>query len=161
MDTTTYAEDAKRFFANVAGDIAASAALARILDEADDSGTLADWREADPETAAEADRLAEAIGFDLPDTDDYVWQAREALTVHLTETAGYGVDVHKVIRVTLAGGGPSGWIEFTLDGEDGSLIRTEIAFCDWFQEPIRTTLTREEGLAAYDRYQVDLLTECY
>ena len=150
----TYEKDAAEFIANVLTDLDASKDLVEILDAAD--GTLAEWREANPTEAATADDLAEIIGFEIPNTDDYVWQAREALDLHLIDTAGYGYDAYKTIRVTLAGGGPSGWIEFTFD-TDGGLTETVIGYCDWFQTPVTRTLSDAQGLAAYDRYRIELL----
>ena len=153
-DTTTYAAEAKAFTDSVIKETLDAQALATILANGD--GTLYEWRENNPEEAAEADRLAEAIGFDIPNTDDLVWQAAEALQTHLAETGGYGYDAYKVIRITLAGGGPAGWIEFRLD-IDGGLDRAEIGFVDWFKEPVVTTLSEDVALAAWDRYNVDLI----
>jgi hypothetical protein len=157
-DPEQYYKDAKRFIGNVISEADASQRLAAILGNAD--GTLAQWREAKPEEAAEADRLAEAIGFDIPNTDDYCWQASEALTDHLYETAGYGIDRHRVLRITLAGGGPSGWIEFTLDSDD-NLEKATVSYCDWFREPITHILNETEAQTAYDRYYVDLLSQVH
>ena len=153
-DTTNYETQAKAFTDYIIKETLEAQALATILANGD--GTLYEWRENNPEEAAEADRLAEAIGFDIPNTDDLVWQASEALQTHLAETGGYGYDAYKVIRITLAGGGPAGWIEFRLDC-DGGLDRAEIGFVDWFKEPVVTTLSEDVALAAWDRYNVDLI----
>lgn len=156
MPEPTYAEAANRFIADVLIEIDAATNLARLLEAHDDSLTLAEWRETDPVTAVMADELAEQIGFDLPNTDDYVWQAVDALNDHLIQTAGYGFDVHKIVRITLAGGGPAGWIDFTLDG-GGELRGAAVSYCDWWQTPVTRELTVDEAAAAYDRYRVELI----
>jgi hypothetical protein len=153
-DTTNYETQAKAFTDYIIKETLEAQALATILANGD--GTLYEWRENNPEEAAEAERLAEAIGFYIPNTDDFVWQAAELLQTQLAETGGYGYDAYKVIRITLAGGGPAGWIEFRLDS-DGGLDRAEIGFVDWFKEPVVTTLSEDVALAAWDRYNVELI----
>lgn len=153
-----YEKAAKRFIDGVVDEITDATELTRILNEGD--GTLAEWREANPEVAAEADRLAERIGFDIPNSDDSVWQACDALREFLSETGGYGADVTRRVTVTLAGGGPSGWIEFIVDS-DGDLVSASVSYCDWFQTPVTMDLLYTEALAAYDRYGIDALVDTY
>jgi hypothetical protein len=149
-----YQADARQFVASFRDGLRHEIGLVELLQNAD--GTLADWREAFPTEATEADRLAEEIGFDIPNTDDYCWQAAEALDEHLSETGGYGYSVHKVIRITLAGGGPAGWIDFTVD-ENATLLTAVVNYQDWFQTAITFTLSDTEAESAYNRYNVDAL----
>ena len=71
---------------------------------------------------------------------------------------GYGYTKHTVIRVMLAGGGPEGWIDFTVNQEH-TLISAEISYRDWWQKVITTPLSDELAAAAYDLYAVELLLE--
>lgn len=75
--------------------------------------------------------------------DDLVQHAREG-------NDGYGADVRQVVRITLAGGGPAGWIDFTLYG--GEVEEAEVAYCDWFQTPRTFPLTGVALDAAIDLY---------
>jgi hypothetical protein len=154
MTREDYEISARQWFTSVRDGLRDEQALVEILGAAD--GTLAEWRESYPLIAAEADRLAAEIGFDIPNTDDYVWQAREALDDFLRETGGYGADVFSTVRVTLAGGGPAGWIDFRLD-RDGELVSATVVYCDWFQAPIEFELDDSDAEFAYSRYYVELI----
>jgi hypothetical protein len=62
-------------------------ALQSILGNAD--GTLAEWRDRFPEDAEEAEHLASSIGFDIPNTDDFCWQASEELALVAYDVQGF------------------------------------------------------------------------
>lgn len=156
MTTTDYTTAANTFIDAVTSEVDNARRLTSILRDID--GTLAEWREENPAEAAEADRLAEALGFDIPNTDDCGWQAYSEFQDFLTETAGYGAEVTRKVTVTLAGGGPSGWIDFTLDNED-RLLEASVSYCDWWQTPVTTVLSYDDAMAAYDRYRVDILMD--
>lgn len=155
MTDTDYQTEARKFFTSVRDGLHNEQDLIELLDAAD--GTLAEWREDNPD-AIEADRLATEIGFDIPHTDDYCWQAADALREYLSETGGYGADVYKTIRIILAGGGPSGWIEFTVD-QDGGLRGARVGYVNWFQMPVEFDLDDADAEFAFRRYSADVLAE--
>lgn len=155
-ETEAYEKAGRVFYDNIVADLTKEQLLTEILDAAD--GTLTEWRENNPKAAAEAEALAKALGFDLPHTDDYCWQAANAFRESLYETGGYGADVFTTVRVTLAGGGPAGWIEFTVD-QDGDLRTATISYVDWFRTPITFDLDDDTAAFAYSRYSADVLAE--
>lgn len=156
MPDTNYAVKAKEFFDNVVADLTKEQRLTDLLEAGE--GTLTDWRENNPDDAAEADALAAELGFDIPNTDDLVWQAADAFREHLWETGGYGADVFTTIRVTLAGGGPAGWVEFTVDKEDG-LRSARVGYQDWFQTPVEFDLDDTAAQYAFHRYSADVIAD--
>jgi hypothetical protein len=155
-ETEEYKAAAKRFHDSIVDDLTKEARLTALLQDGD--GTLTEWRENEPEDAAEAEALAKTLGFDIPHTDDYVWQAANAFQEFLWETGGYGADVYTTVRVTLAGGGPAGWIEFTVN-QDGDLRGARVGYVDWFQLPVEFDLDDDTAEFAFSRYSADVIAE--
>lgn len=65
------------------------------------------------------------------------------------ETA-YGADVRTVVRLTLAGGGPAAWIDFTFDGEEVKNYGSP-----WECEPLDATYTYSEGWGESESIEID------
>lgn len=141
---TEFDEAAARFQASVIEELRAADALYDLLSEVEllhpepmRLGDVRDHDEADPDLFG---RIAEAVDVldlypadELPDVS--VDDLTEALDTWRHEY-GYGMEVRKLVRITLAGGGPAGWIDVVYDS-DMNICSAEVAYCDWFKEPSR------------------------
>lgn len=148
-DTSTYVDEAQRFTAVIIEQITAAERLRELLDDAWDT------------TASESDHYAEIIRLaetiDLP-VDDYDLGSDIIERLNdLTAEWGCGFSRHTTVRVVLAGGGPEGWIDVTVDEHKN--VTAEIGYRDWFQQAITTPLSDEQAQAAYLLYRIDLLLD--
>lgn len=89
----------------------------------------------DADTVDELVTLADHAGIDIDadelDSTDGWCNIHEAA---LSSWSGYGVTVDRLVRVTLAGGGPAAELVFTIDGR-GDVRGAAIHASDWFTEP--------------------------
>jgi len=158
-----YLDDARQFISEVVREVNDADRLTRLLTEAGNPAhrdlTIAEWAEEAPDDYSDAVAIADRLGFDLPGGDTLTYDAEVTLSDFLLESGGYGANVYKTVRVTLAGGGPAGWIEFTVDPEDDSLIKASVGYCDWFQTPVVEVLSDGDADRAFARYRADLLAE--
>jgi hypothetical protein len=148
----TYAADAARFASNIINDITAADRLNSLLSEVWDVSVSAS------DHYDEIVRLASALEmtFDPDERGDIVADRLNERTAEW----GYGSTVHTVVRVILAGGGPEGWIDFTVD-ENKRLVSAEVGYRDWWQQPVSVALTDEQASAAFTLYRIDILADPY
>ena len=151
-DQTNYITNAARFSDFIVGQISAARQLRDLLCDA--------WQ--DRTTVGESDNADEIVRLcaviDLPvELDQECNELSENLDDLLVDW-GFGHAKHTVVRVVLAGGGPEGWIDFTVD-RDRTLVSAEVGYRDWWQKAITTPLSDELAAAAYDLYGVELLIE--
>lgn len=118
---------------------------------------MSEWAEEDPEAYTEAESCAAALGVDWPGaTDDAVWQVQEKLDDWAREQ-GYGFTVRTLVRVELMGGGPAGWLEFTIDGRE--IVKGVACYSDWFMPTHRVELDDNECDELARLYSVDMVAE--
>ena len=159
MRDEDYAKAAAQFHESVIADLEAAHGIHQWL--ADHfrgfNATLADWR--DSEDEGERDDYAELAGHvatldlwlgDVELGDITPGMLEESLTTWRHEY-GYGLDIKTVVRVTLAGGGPAGWLDLTYSKDDRGHLqidKAEVAYCDWFQTPLSKTIEDPEMVEA-------------
>jgi hypothetical protein len=148
----TYAADAARFASAIIDDITAAERLNDLL-VAGLNGTASE-----SDDYAEIIQLATALEIDVDD-HELLSEVADRLDQRTSEW-GYGSTVHTVVRVILAGGGPEGWIDFTVD-EKKRLVSAEIGYRDWWQQPVTVALTDEQASAAFTLYRIDILADPY
>ena len=147
-----YAADAARFTESIIGQIDGAERLRALL--------TSSWETtvAESDDRAEIERLCALLDLAV-DADQRCSDVIDSLN-DLTAEWGYGYEKRTVVRVVLAGGGPAGWIDFTMD-EDNRLVGAEVGYVNWWQEPVVTPLSDELADAAYALYSVDVLVEGY
>lgn len=77
--------------------------------------------------------------FDRIDNDDPDEEARQE-----ADEAGYGLSIERHVLLTLAGGGPSHWLDVTLD-DDGD-VQDVVSITSWAGPQIRTEIYPDSGL---------------
>ena len=152
--TDTYQADAATFTKHVVGQIEAATRLRALCENrADLNAPIPDVQDSDGFTVR-----ALAAEVDLPFlSDDTYGDLLERLD---DGEWGYGITKLTGVRVTLAGGGPAGWIDFTVDA-DNALVRAEVFYCDWFQHPVGTVLSEQAAEDAARVYRLDVLVGDY
>lgn len=147
-ENSAYVSDAERFTGIIIEQITAADRLYDLLVATLDSPV------SESDDYIEITRLTNILEL-VVDDNETCEEIAQRLTV-LTSEWGYGTDTRTVVRVTLAGGGPEGWIDFTLD-ERKALIGAEVGYRDWWQTAITTPLTDDQAAAAYSLYRVEWL----
>lgn len=154
-DRNDFETAAKDFAARVIADVHAVDLITRLAGQYD---TVAEVRHGDADDAAALAAALDTLGIGTVSDDDAdetsLWDVERVAREYV---GGYGAGVEKVVTVTLAGGGPSGWIEFRID-TDNEVTGATVFYCDWFETPYPVVLSGDDLDAAEAAYRpVDLL----